>query len=214
MDCFPIVVTQNNFILDGQHRYRAAWNLRVPLYRIVADMTIEESSRGNTNTKKISHDDIAYSGDKMGLESYSFLQNTVEKYPFLTPSRIARINGQKMDDYVNLKFSVDWPVFTELFAGMYNDIKLASKLHYVVKGKGEGFFKRGMPGYDSAIEFLAQCSMYDHDRMLRKLGMCAMSVEPVRDMAQALVLNYVYNYKANGKDRVDFSGTQKKQEIF
>ena len=81
---FPILVRPDGTILDGQHRWKVAESLGVPLYYIVTDgMTTEDVPSTNALVSKWDKSDWLEVWCKKGNPDYLALANFMRQYPFL-----------------------------------------------------------------------------------------------------------------------------------
>lgn len=88
----PILVNENDFIIDGQHRRQAAQELGRPIYYIVVPgITLEETRALNVTQKHWTLMDFARSYADSGQESYIKFILAVNKYPNLAPAIIMKV---------------------------------------------------------------------------------------------------------------------------
>lgn len=88
---FPIMVNENNYIIDGQHRLRAAERLGVPIYyRIIKGADINDVMRLNFNQKQWSLMNFIQAYIHLGYSEYIKLQEFFTKYT-LSPNSSARL---------------------------------------------------------------------------------------------------------------------------
>lgn len=94
----PILVNENDFIIDGQHRRQAAQELGRPIYYIVAPgITLDETRSINVTQKHWVLMDFARSYAEAGYEDYGKFIRAVTKYPQIAPAIIMKVlaGGQK-----------------------------------------------------------------------------------------------------------------------
>lgn len=94
----PILVNEHGFIIDGQHRHRAAQELNVPLYYIkMPGATLDETRHLNVTQKAWGILDFANSYADSGREDYKVFINFHKKYPRVSLSilRIYLAGAQK-----------------------------------------------------------------------------------------------------------------------
>lgn len=94
----PILVNESMYIVDGQHRFEAAKELRVPIYYIMKHgLTIDAARHMNVTQKKWIPMDFAESYSQGGNEEYTKFINMVKKFPKIAPSIIMKYlaGGQK-----------------------------------------------------------------------------------------------------------------------
>jgi hypothetical protein len=79
----PILVNENYQIIDGQHRYQAAKELKLPIYYMVIDgYGLKEVQILNATSKKWNADDYLNGYIDMGLKDYILYKQYKEKYGF------------------------------------------------------------------------------------------------------------------------------------
>lgn len=87
----PIIVNENMFIIDGQHRRQAAQELAVPMYYIVLPgATLDETRHLNVTQRRWNMIDFAKSYADSGHQDYKQFLEFHKKYPRISPS-IVRI---------------------------------------------------------------------------------------------------------------------------
>lgn len=99
----PILVNENFFIVDGQHRFHAARNLNLPVYYIVKPKLAVEAARHlNTTQRRWTLVDFAHSYAESGRMDYvSFLRRRAQ-YPSLTTTivlaALGGVNDSRAED--------------------------------------------------------------------------------------------------------------------
>lgn len=94
----PILVNENDFIIDGQHRRQAVQELGRPIYYIVVPgITLDETRALNVTQKHWVLMDFAKSYADGGHEDYRKFISAVRKYPNIAPAIIMKVlaGGQK-----------------------------------------------------------------------------------------------------------------------
>lgn len=83
----PILVNENMFIVDGQHRFTAAKELGLPVYYIVkSGATVETAARMNITQRRWTMDDFARSYADRGREDYIELLRIKKQFPMFNNS--------------------------------------------------------------------------------------------------------------------------------
>jgi len=188
---FPIVVSTDWHIRDGQHRLKAAEALSVPIYYVVSDdMAIEDVSLVTARVKNWSADDYLYHYCARGFEEYQKLRDFVDEYSFLSVTRALKLCGiRKGGGDVTPEFKDG-----EFIA---NDIRFATKVVRACldfRDAGIDFYSQGR--FVDAVANLMANSNYDHDRMKAKLAYLSYKVVKCPDMPTYIqMFNDVYNYK-------------------
>ena len=109
----PILVNENNFIIDGQHRRQAAQELGRPVYYVVVSgITLDETRSLNVTQKHWVLMDFARSYAEGGQEDYRKFIAAVRKYPNIAPAIIMKVlaGGQRHqlgDDFRRGEFPYD-----------------------------------------------------------------------------------------------------------
>ncbi len=109
----PILVNENDFIIDGQHRRRAAQELGRPIYYVVVPgVTLDETRALNVTQKHWVLMDFAKSYADGGYDDYTKFINAVRKYPNLAPAIIMKVlaGGQRhrlSEDFRRGEFVID-----------------------------------------------------------------------------------------------------------
>ena len=198
---FPIVVSTDMVVLDGQHRLKVAESLQVPIYYITTDRAdVTDIADSNANTKHWKSEDyLHYYCNKNFLE-YLKLRRYWETFNFM-----------RLHDAVDMCFygeRVDGMSVQQRFArGLFqaNDIPFAEKVGrglldfapYTVLYKNATFIK--------AVRQLFCNSDYDHQRMVGKLKyLSAKLVRCATVELYLVVFTDIYNYKAREDNIVEF----------
>lgn len=187
---YPIVVSTDYTVIDGQHRLRAAERLKVPLYFIVsADATVEDVA--DTNSKQMTWDakDYMHHWSLAGNAHYVLLERFHQAYPFLSYSVCRDLlwsdggKGSPLQSFKNGEFVVNRPEFAEDVAKRLLDFKRFTALWL------HGPFVR-------TVMNLVANSQYDHKRMMTKLEYLSARLVKCADVkGYLIVLNQIYNYK-------------------
>lgn len=193
---FPIVVTRDFVIVDGQHRCKVAEALDTPIYYIVSSqMRIEDAARVNNNTDSWKQADYLQHWCGLGLPDYLRLKEFWEQRQWMTPATAVSLchTGSNTTGLMGEKPP------NRLFAdGEYiaNNLDGAERIATMVCGfKTWVAFWKDRP-FISAIRNLDSNVDYDHARMMQKmqyqsskLVRCASAEDYIA------VLNTIYNYK-------------------
>lgn len=195
---FPILVRPDGTILDGQHRWKVAESLGVPLYYIVTDgMTTEDVPNTNALVSKWSAQDWLEVWCKKGNPDYLALANFMRQYPFL-----------KLSIAVNLCTYGDRTDMTTAFKnGTYrcNDLDFAHEVAnaildfapYVVFYKDSRFIY--------AVSVLFEHEEYNHQRMMQKMAYMSRKIVKCPDLPTYMeMFTDIYNYKTREEGKVRF----------
>ena len=109
----PILVNENDFIIDGQHRRQAAQELGRPIYYIVVPgIRLDETRAINVTQRHWVLMDFAKSFADAGHEDYKKFINAVRKYPNIAPAIIMKVlaGGQRHnlgEDFRRGEFTIE-----------------------------------------------------------------------------------------------------------
>lgn len=133
----PIIVNSNNQIIDGQHRFEAAKELKKDVYYIkVRNLNLDDVHRLNTNSKNWTAEEYMQGYCELGLEDYIRYRDFKRKYGFghnetnaILTNR-SRMSGSKNTDFNDGVFKIlDYDLAVknaEKFAWLENTTKVIS----------------------------------------------------------------------------------------
>lgn len=196
---FPIVVNSKFEITDGQHRYRAAERLELPLYYIVDDdFVMEDAIAANTVTTNWTTKEYMNSYAKKGFPEYIKLRNFYLENPWIKISLLPKLCSRNTV-----------PKFT-FQRGHYK----ADRIDYAKKVVAMVNSLRPIIG-DNQAEYryliltmmnLAQNPNYNHKRMLEKLKQRTSLFRRCADVEQYLsMFTQIYNYRVSPQNRVQLT---------
>lgn len=117
----PIVVNENGYIIDGQHRHMAARELNIPLHYIVdVGGTIEQTRKINSTQRRWTLMDFATSYADSGRKDYQTFIDLTRKFSLVAPSivRMYLAGGDRSNAVGNFRsgrFTVDDAPKAELY---------------------------------------------------------------------------------------------------
>jgi hypothetical protein len=195
---FPIIVSTDGYIRDGQHRIKAAEALDVPVYYIVSnDMRIEDVPRVTARVSKWTAEEYLHHYVARNSPEYVKLRDFVDEYPFLSVTRAIKLCGHSqgknlMDTFRDGTFQA-------------NDMRFARKVARALldfKEAGINFYDQGR--FVDAIANLIANAEYDHERMKAKLEYLSYKVVKCPDIPTYIqMLNEIYNYKVRNTTRLE-----------
>lgn len=209
---YPIVVTDDLTVLDGQHRLKAAESLGVPIYYIVSQTaTVGDIAATNEAQKSWSLQDYLESYCAQGKPDYLLLRNFWEKYPFFTLETLKQLCCYGDRIQINSEFKL----------GLYrcNDISFAEKVAKAIldfRNCGIEFYNH-RPFTSTVAQLMANAD-YSHKRMMNKMNYLSRRMVKCPDVSSYIeMINEIYNWnqpkntkvqleKLNGNDpryRVD-----------
>ena len=109
----PIIVNEKYQIIDGQHRFRAARELKFPVYYIVIPgYGLSDVQRLNQNSKNWTSTDFLDGYCDLGIPDYVQFKHFCEQYDFTMTITLAIVldkvpGGGYWDDFKNGKFKFD-----------------------------------------------------------------------------------------------------------
>lgn len=97
---FPIIVNSEGHIIEGQHRYISAKELKLPLYYIVDDeIQPSDIAMINNNRKSWTARDYIDFYAKSGNEHYKHMRKLSQQHPKLTITTLMRLVDKSRGDY-------------------------------------------------------------------------------------------------------------------
>lgn len=195
---FPILVTEDGTVLDGQHRLRAAEALDTPIYFIVTKiMSIDDVSETNATVRKWTNADWLDIWCKRGAPEYLKLQGFLRQYPFVSIS--SAINMCTYGDRSNIHGGFR--------SGKYkcNDLEFAHQVANAVLDFAPyvTFYKD--PRFVYAVNNLIEHEDYDHSRMMAKMAYLSRKVVKCPDVQSYMeMFTEIYNYRTHGENQVRF----------
>lgn len=196
---FPILVTEDGTVLDGQHRLKAAEAIGTPIYFIVTgDMSVDDVSETNAAVRRWSTADWLDVWCKRGNQEYIKLQEFMRQYPFI-----------KIGNAVNLcTYGNRANLQGDFKSGKYkcNDLEFAREVANAVLDFAPyvAFYKD--PRFIYAVNNLMEHAEYDHSRMMAKMAYLSKKVVKCPDVETYMVMfTEIYNYRARGESQVRFA---------
>lgn len=200
---FPIIVSRDFTVVDGQHRLKVAEMLGVPVYYIVSDqMRIEDAATINTVTDRWTIQDWLGHWCALGLPEYLKLKAFSQKYPWF-PLSLARefcAGSLKSQDVMDSFMSGTYRV-----AGMNVAEQVAQMA--VNFSRWADFWRSAY--FLRALRQLALNPQYSHKRMLSKMDYQSSRLVKCATAEDYLkLLNEIYNYRTSDANRVVFESFQ------
>ncbi len=189
----PILVSKEGDVLNGQHRLVAAMELKVPIfYKYSDDATIEDIAEETSLTKEWTPSDYMHHFCAMGNEHYIELKKFCDKYKFIPVSVAYRSMTGVSESGVKNVFQ------RGLFTVMRKDLSYRAAEYTLDYAQYAKFYKDAT--FYRTIVNLADNVNYDHKRMMEKLSYQGTKLVRCTDVkAYIILLNEIYNYRANKK---------------
>ena len=192
----PIIVNENNQVIDGQHRLEVCRQLNLPVYYIInPGYGIKEIQKLNTHMKNWNVDDYLKCYCGQGLEDYIEYKEFRAKYGFGHQESLAFLMGS-----------------TSNFSKIFNDgnLKIKSLKEAEIAAQKVSQFAEFYKGYRRKSFVFAVLSLlkhpeYDHIEMLKKVQMQQRNMIRCANTEQYLaLLEEIYNFHKRG-NRVRFT---------
>ena len=196
----PIIVNENHEIIDGQHRFFAAKQLKLPINFIINEgYGYQQIHKLNTVGKKWSFYDYLEGYAKKGYQDYQDALKFYNKYQFGANETLGLLLG-----YSCLSGGDDRKKF---FDGKFKvkDLKEAyrkAEMINMIKPYYTGYKRRS---FIAALMNLFSNKEFDFTSFIQKLGYQSTKLVDCATTKQYLiVMEGIYNYKKSDKDKVRF----------
>lgn len=185
----PIIVNKHNEIIDGQHRYEAVKELKLPLfYIVVPNYGLEEVQRFNSNQKNFSFEDFLQGYCDLNNEDYIITREFKDRYKLnwdvtLTLLR-GNYGGDVAADFRNGEFKV-------------RDLKKADAIAQKLEDYSQFYQGYKRRSFGLAFIKISQSPDYNHKQMMDKLRyLSTRLVDCVNVNDYITLLEGIYNYKS------------------
>ncbi len=199
---FPIIVTPDWVVFDGQHRLKVAEALGAPIYYMFdKDVSIEYIVMTTDAVTKWTNENYLHrwcaegKADYLELQKFWFTNRSYKSRTFLTLGHSTNLcyfgdrNGMNLD-FRNGKYTCNDMLFAESVAQALKDWSI-----YV------DFYNQ--TAFIYAISNLMANAEYDHQRMMDKMQYLSTRIVKCADTASYIaMMNPVYNHKVIEKNRV------------
>lgn len=196
---FPIIVSKNFTVLDGQHRLTAAKELGVPIHYVVSDVASVTDMPGILKSvRRWTQRDFVEAWAKAGKSGAIEIKKLIEKYPFLRVETVLRCCYTGSYKSILSKLE-DGSIDSE-------NIHLGYKLGKYIEDYAElvpnGICKS--PTFANALAYLIKHEdTYDHQTLIGRLSARPKALVPATKASDYVeILAEVFNYRA--KIRVDW----------
>lgn len=189
----PIVVNEKLEIIDGQGRFEALKELKMPVEYVIAHGAGQKECIAlNVNQKNWKTIDYIKSFAEMGIEEYKFIESMCAMFPDSDPAQIVGVcikipcSGGQVSKVIKTGNVVFYNKQT-----IPERLKLYEKIINIVKGDAD----YGLPrSYASVVTFLYECKEIDEERIVTNLVKYKQFVSPCFNIKQALKnLEFIYN---------------------
>jgi len=197
---FPIIVSRNFVVTDGQHRLRAAEFLNLPIYYIISDRMRQEHARKLSKlNKNWSVKDNLHHWCELGLTDYRLLREFWAEHRWLTLTSAASLATTGPRGGRSFKIYFD--------EGLYkaNNLDFARRVcSYILD------FKTWIPFYRekafvATITIIARNPEYNHDRMMQKMKYQSSRLTKQANADSYFdIINDIYNFRVVEENRYYF----------
>jgi len=195
----PIIVNEKLQIIDGQHRFQAAKELKKPIYCIKVDgLNLPDVHRLNTNTKNWTADSFLDGYCKLGKEQYLIYKEFKERFGFgHNETQALLTNKTRMGGDKNQAFRDGVFVIKDYNEAVRNAEKITMCSQYY-----EGYKRRS---FVYVMLDLFKNESYSHPEFLNKLSFQSVKLQDCTTVVQYLILiEEIYNYKRTKSTKVRF----------
>jgi len=213
----PIIVNQYYEIIDGQHRFKAAKELDLPInYIIVNNYSLKEVQILNTNMKNWKKEDYLKTYCDLGYPEYLKFRKFMRQYPdfgiasseAILTNHLSSGRNRKSPEYkskTNKEGSYYVRYFEEgklLIPDYQTSIDNAEKI-MMIKPYFPEFANRT---FVAAMLGIFRIKEYNHAKFLKKLKSNPSALQPCRNVSQyKLLIEDIYNYRSrDGKISLRF----------
>jgi len=198
----PILVNENMFVIDGQHRLQAAKANNSPVYYVVGEgITVEDTRSLNTTQNNWAPIDFARSYASTGNKNYKEFLSAVAKFPGIPQSVVRSYLGNgnthsEVETFKNGLFVVTRPILSNLYLEQLDTIKNSLPGLVLSRSYGQAFYtlfeKPDVFDYDYFVSKLAQEGTHV---LMRRSATLKDTIRCIED---------VYNYNRPEKNHVRF----------
>lgn len=199
-EAVPIIVNDKMEIIDGQHRFRALKNLKLPIYYFkMKGMGLSSIQIINSATKNWTPLDYAKSFHEKGIKSYTTYLQFKRKYKFSHSILVLYLSGVSRSAKVNTKTRFNLGKFE------VGNIAEAQKLSDNLMEIKEYYPKADRRAFATAFKVAASNKKYKQDRMVAKIKLYGdrFLVETDNPEERMRQIENIYNYRCKeGAGRV------------
>lgn len=194
----PIIVNEKYQIIDGQHRFASAQELKKPIYFIkVKGLELPDIHRLNTNLKNWQADDYLDGYCQLGYKDYLTYRDFKLKYKFGHDETKALLAGTLSSDGSQVNNFKDGTFeISDLHQAEVNAEKLLMIGNYYDGYKRRAFVRAMLEVFSNP--------KYNHSSFLKKLAFQSSTLVDCTNAKQYLTLiEDIYNFKRPIKERVN-----------
>lgn len=193
---FPIIVSPNHTVIDGQHRLKAAETLKIPIFYIVSQqMYMEDAAEVAANTEGWTNQDWLHHWVSRGNLDYIILRDFWAEHrwmPLASAQRLISSGKTTIKVFADGVYQADRVTFGRKVAEICKDFQPWFKWWNSVT-------------FIAAVMQLAANEQYNHRQMLQKMQYLSTKLVRCPTVEMYLdVITEIYNYKTNPDRRVIF----------
>ena len=215
----PIIVNQNFEIIDGQHRFEAAKQMKLPINFIICNnYSLKEVQLLNTNMKNWKKEDYLNAFCDLGYPEYLKFREFLQEFPELglvncqaLVSGYLNVSGTKTENLKKSEFDSNFfntvaiRYFEEgnlKFVNYEKSVENAKKL-MMIKPYYDGFNRRT---FVIAMLGIFRVEHYNHSKFLGRLAANPTLLQHCANVTQyKLMIEDIYNYRSREKVSLRFS---------
>lgn len=192
----PILVNENFEIIDGQHRFQAAKELRLPVYYTrVPGLNIHDAQQMNLLHKLWTLSDFVNAYAQRGNQEYIKYQQLQKDYPQMSHSALLALSTYGNPRGMFKMLRTGEFVFEDESRTREQLDKLAELMEFVDFGRDKYF------AY--AVRRIIRHADYDHTRMVNKMRLFGNTMQRQASVESMLrALEDIYNYRMQEQNRV------------
>lgn len=198
----PIVVNDNNEIIDGQGRFEALKELGMPVEFVYAHgATIEDCIHLNVKQKNWTNIDYIMSYASNGVEDYEILMDAINSHPNLGVTTIQILLSRFLSDCTNQLTELKNGRFKVVDRDAADDILFFASKCFEIIGSSNGRVRT----WTTIIKFVYYCDKIDKKRFMRQMSEHHIMLSPIATIKQGLmVVERIYNYNHSKKTKLYF----------
>ena len=187
----PIVVNEKMEIIDGQGRFEALKELKLPVEYVIAHGAGQKECIAlNANQKNWKSADYVKSFAELGIEEYQTLQTLCEMFPSLDQMNIVNVVAKIGNGGSSARIIREGRFKIYHKETVVERLKYYEKLHGVLNGLEFGIQRT----YAGIVSFLYECEEIDHEKLFDNLCKYIKFVTPSFTTKQAIeMFEFIYN---------------------
>lgn len=197
----PIMVNDDFYIIDGQHRFAVCQQLKINVYYVVVpNFTLRQIAEMNNNASKWKDKDFLNCYIDIGLTDYEYLSDFISKNGVNIKIACSMLMNGKVKD--TSTFTIDKDAFRDgNFKVMFSE--KADQIMHEAKRYSPFTNAYNTRNFLQAIEILMESKIYDADDLLEKLKGHNLKIEQKNSPKEYLShLEELYNFRNSKRKRI------------